>query len=131
MSPVDKPMPDEPNEVDACRAAKKMGVIDPGNLRILDYIDDLREHCAKLEAELERDMHAYRGALGYPVPGWHDGKLSDGTTPINGLAKAVVKLRAEPAEAERDKLRALLMPPPSFQWDGFMEPPTKREETDK
>jgi hypothetical protein len=37
---------------------------------------------------LEHDIEAYRGALGYPVRGDHDGRLSDGTTPINGIALA-------------------------------------------
>jgi hypothetical protein len=40
-----------------------------------------------LEATV-RDLHAYRGALGYAVPGWHDGKLSDGTTPRCGICDA-------------------------------------------
>jgi hypothetical protein len=35
-----------------------------------------------------RDIHAYRGALGYAVPGWHDGKLSDGTEPKCGMCDA-------------------------------------------
>ena len=38
---------------------------------------------------LKHDIHAYRGALGYPVPGDHNGCLSDGTRPNNGIAEAL------------------------------------------
>jgi hypothetical protein len=44
-----------------------------------------------------RDIHAYRGALGYAVPGWHDGKLSDGTEPRCGMCDA----RSQAALPER------------------------------
>lgn len=61
------------------------------------YIAELKteigkcERCKELKVELEkmkRDIHVYRGALGYAVPGDHDGELSDGTTPVCGLCKA-------------------------------------------
>ena len=42
-------------------------------------------------AALSHDIQAYRGALGYSVPGDHDGILSDGRLPINGIAEAQVK----------------------------------------
>lgn len=38
--------------------------------------------------QLEHDIEAYRGALGYPVSGDHDGRLSDGTIPHNGIANS-------------------------------------------
>ena len=41
--------------------------------------------------ELRHDIQAYRGALGYPVPGDHDGRLSNGSTPVNGIAEAMNK----------------------------------------
>lgn len=37
---------------------------------------------------LRHDIHAYRGALGYAVPGHHDGTLSNGNTPICGMCDA-------------------------------------------
>lgn len=48
------------------------------------HIDDIREQlaCAKW------DIDAYRGALGYPVPGNHTGKLTSGETPTCGLCRA-------------------------------------------
>src|SRR5262245_20979414 len=50
-------------------------------------------------AALQRDIHAYRGSLGYAVPGDHNGLLSDGTNPNNGIAEAlhnqVAALQAE------------------------------------
>jgi hypothetical protein len=56
---------------------------------------------------LRRDITAYLGALGHPIPGSHDGRLSDGSVPENTLSRSVVKLRAEPAEAEVRRLRAI------------------------
>ena len=40
---------------------------------------------------LEHDIEAYRGALGYPIKCYHDGRLMDGTFPINGIAEALTK----------------------------------------
>lgn len=37
---------------------------------------------------LEWDIDAYRAALGYPVPGNHTGKLTDGTRPKCGICEA-------------------------------------------
>ena len=45
-------------------------------------------------AAARRDIEAYRGAIGYSAPGDHDGRLSDGTTPICGLCDAKEKLLA-------------------------------------
>ncbi len=39
-------------------------------------------------AMMQHDIEAYRGALGYSIPGNHDGKLCDGTTPKCGLCEA-------------------------------------------
>ena len=64
----------------------------------------LRELSDRAEA-LERDIHAYRGALGYAVPGYHDGKLADGTTPRCGLCEA--------KERDAARYRWMRMPPKS------------------
>lgn len=37
---------------------------------------------------LEWDIQAYRGALGYEIPGGHTGKLSDGTIPTCGMCNS-------------------------------------------
>lgn len=37
---------------------------------------------------LEWDIDAYRAALGYPVPGNHTGRLTDGTIPRCGICEA-------------------------------------------
>jgi len=37
---------------------------------------------------LLNDIEAYRGALGYSVRGTHNGRLTDGSVPHNGLADA-------------------------------------------
>lgn len=50
-------------------------------------------------AELKRDLDAHRGALGYAIPGDHDGKCSDGTIPNNGIAEV---LYAQLAELKHD-----------------------------
>lgn len=42
-------------------------------------------------AALEIDIQAYRGVLGYPVPGDHNGFLSNGTLPTNGITDALNK----------------------------------------
>jgi hypothetical protein len=47
---------------------------------------------AALQAEhmaVCQEVDAYRGALGYAVPGDHDGKLSDGSTPRCGICDAL------------------------------------------
>ena len=43
-----------------------------------------------IEAQvLRHDVEAYRACLGYTVSGDHDGRLSDGTLPNNGIAEAL------------------------------------------
>jgi hypothetical protein len=67
------------------------------------------------------DIEAYRGALGYSVSGEHDGRLSDGTVPNNGIAEALNNqcrtlsaqnsyqaMRIEGLERENAALRTLL-----------------------
>lgn len=44
----------------------------------------LEKRNARIE-ELQKDIWAYRGALGYAVPGSHDGRLSGGETPQCGM----------------------------------------------
>jgi hypothetical protein len=46
-------------------------------------------------ASLVHDVEAYRGALGYPVRGDHNGLLSDGTRPVCGICAAWKKLDDE------------------------------------
>jgi hypothetical protein len=65
----------------------------PSPRRLEDY-DELKRRLA----EARHNIDAYRGALGHPVPGNHDGKLSDGTVPSCGLCDPVHR-RA--VEAER------------------------------
>jgi hypothetical protein len=48
---------------------------------------EVRSYQARL-ADAQRDIHAYRGALGYAVPGAYDGRLADGTFPVCGLCGA-------------------------------------------
>jgi len=56
--------------------------------------------CDQVDA-LEVDIQAYRGALGYSVPGDHDGRLSDGTVPRNGVAESLQQ-QVVSAEARAD-----------------------------
>jgi len=49
-----------------------------------------------------RDIEAYRGSLGYSVSGDHNGLLSDGTLPTNGIAEA---LTARVAEVEQENVQ--------------------------
>ena len=49
---------------------------------------------AKL-AEAHHDIEAYRGSLGYSVSGNHDGRLTDGSSPVNGIAEALKRQLAE------------------------------------
>jgi len=52
-----------------------------------------------------RDLEACRGALGYSMPGDFDGRLSDGSWPMNGIATAL-SARLEDARFEQERLRA-------------------------
>lgn len=53
-----------------------------------------------------RDILAYRAALGYETPGSHDGRLSDGTFPLNGIAGAL-ELRLIELEKKNTELQRL------------------------
>lgn len=55
---------------------------------IADFIEEREKSLRARLAVYEHDALAYRLALGYEIPGGHDGRLSDGTLPINGLAEA-------------------------------------------
>lgn len=68
----------------------------------------IHQFCQRLERRLEHDAIAYCGSLGHPIPGWHDGRLRDGTTPENGLAAALVTQLAA-AQAEIERLRKPLL----------------------
>ena len=55
-------------------------------------MDSLREEAEELQAEVEaltKDVQAYRGALGYPVPGDYSDRLQSGEIPVNGMAEAL------------------------------------------
>jgi len=54
-------------------------------------------------AVLKHDIDAYRGALGYTVPGGHDGRLTDGTFPNNSIAKALNEQIAALSERFNDQ----------------------------
>ena len=59
-------------------------------------------------ARLRHDVEAYRGALGYSIPGNHDGKLSDGQTPQCGLCSSEhrkgMEQRVKELEADKERL---------------------------
>jgi hypothetical protein len=62
-------------------------------------IDSQQQQIAALTAEKaarEVDIQAYRGALGYSVPGAFGDRLSDGTLPKNGIAEALQAQLYEP-----------------------------------
>lgn len=96
--------------VNAIDAAVAEAVANKTDQAILDMSDELA-HLAKAVKErdatiatlvsgmgrMATDNIAYRGALGYPVPGEHDGRLSDGTIPQCGLCGPKV------AEAQREE----------------------------
>jgi len=94
---------------DADKHGNKMVPVGPQSLR--KAADELERAHAELAAERkarEHDAHAYRGSLGYPVPGDHNGRLMSGETPNNGMSEAVVKYRAEPAERRAEEAENLL-----------------------
>ena len=66
----------------------------PTRYECADEIERLRRELA----ETQHDAEAYLGALGYAVPGAHDGRLSDGTLPLNGIADALQRELAEARE---------------------------------
>lgn len=47
-----------------------------------------RDALSETLRRLTHDIEAYRGALGYSVPGDHDGKLSNGTVPQCGMCNS-------------------------------------------
>lgn len=58
-------------------------------------------------AGLRHDIDAYRGMLGYAVPGDHNGLLMDGTRPCNGISEAADAVAVR-VVAERDALRVVV-----------------------
>jgi len=63
-------------------------------------------------AELERDVQAYRGALGYAVPDSFGDRLTDGTIPNNGIAEAL----HQQAAAERERADANAKDAERYRW---------------
>lgn len=59
-------------------------------------------------AAMKHDLDAYRGALGYAVPGDHDGRLSDGSATRCGICEALTARLAE-AKREREALREQIL----------------------
>ncbi len=88
------------------------------------HFNALVDFARKLELALraaEHNVVAYKFALGYPIPGNHNGKLSDGTTPRCGLCDAKEKRAAEErvatnvAPVDEDSIeRRLLQRDPKF-----------------
>ena len=61
-----------------------------------------------LNERLTKDLYSYAGALGYPIPGDHDGRHSNGTTPQCGLCGPKVAEARREERAKADGLRGLL-----------------------
>ena len=76
-------------DYDALAAERDALVKDVMSLALTEQ--DLRAE----NAELRKDIDAYRGALGYAVPGGHDGRLGDGTGYSQQTMDAMVKERSE------------------------------------
>ena len=82
---------------------------------LLHYRDrNVADAVAQAVKERDRDIWALRGALGYPVPGEYDGRLSDGTIPQCGLcggrentiaqqAEEIARLRVTIAEVQQQR----------------------------
>ncbi len=69
-------------------------------------VAELIAKLSKVTADLDaarHDIQAYRGALGYSIPGDHTGKLTNGTVPLNGLCDFEYRKNLE---AERDAAQA-------------------------
>ncbi len=68
----------------------------------MDICEQLSRDLAKAREEIERlrhDIGAYRLSLGYMGQGPHDGRLSDGTFPVNSNAGAAAGMYADAKEA--------------------------------
>ena len=102
------------DELDAKDERKRMLKL----LRDTDLANDcLRTRLANKYVEIaaiKQDVIAYRGALGYPVPGDNLGLLSDGTTPKNGLVEVlqaeIAALNAKVAELDAVEVGSTLCP---------------------
>jgi hypothetical protein len=83
--------------------------------RIEQYLHDYRytsttgliEDCKAEIERLQADVAVLRGALGYECPAKYDGRLSDGTLPVNGIAAAMQEQVAS-LQAVLDAARAFV-----------------------
>jgi hypothetical protein len=83
-----------------------------GAYRLAKDHDRLERENAEVD-RLKADIEAYRGALGYSVAGDHDGRLSDGTDPVNGIAEALHRENAELRAALETATRSILTEEPA------------------
>lgn len=69
---------------------------------VIEGLEKQRDEARSEVERLKHDNEALRGSLGYAIPGDHDGKMSDGTTPVNGIAVALSRINdQQTAEVER------------------------------
>jgi hypothetical protein len=73
----------------------------------LDIAETIEPLLGAVFAAQVQDIHAYRGALGYSVPGEFGERLLDGTRPSNGIAEALQRQLSEAQDREA-RLRELL-----------------------
>ena len=68
----------------------------------LRHIADLWDAMENEIEQLQRERDACRGALGYSMPGDFDGRLPDGTFPVNGIAVALNQQLEAAAQSYKD-----------------------------
>jgi hypothetical protein len=62
------------------------------NESVRAHVTEWEARCLKAEAQLaerDHDIQAYRGALGYSVPGDSSDRMINGDFPVNGIAQAL------------------------------------------
>lgn len=91
----------------------------------------LDEQHKKETAQMAHDIQAYRGGLGYSVPGYHDGRLTNGETPICGLCDAKAMEQKSVEQPSLDELAQIAREASSYPSSKIIATPSGLERKER